>query len=169
MTINRNSDTILSCNSNEPGVTYTWLYQGSRLLPPGVHLIDARHLAILGATSSNVGTFTCVINKNGHEAASKINVTIVSDKAHVTSVVASPNRPQAGHRVDIHCNVTGYPYPSIYWSYTDTMGTTYIPSSTSFPDPTTIRINNFQPSLHGGTWSCIAKNSLGVDRLSIQM
>ncbi|KAL3885124.1 hypothetical protein ACJMK2_025222, partial [Sinanodonta woodiana] len=99
-----------------------------RLLPLGVHLIDGSHLAIIGAKSSNVGTFTCVINKNGHEAASKNNVTIVSDEylfnpftenAHVTSVIASPNPPQTGHRVDIHCNATGYPDPTIYWSYTD--------------------------------------------------
>ncbi|KAL3885032.1 hypothetical protein ACJMK2_025131, partial [Sinanodonta woodiana] len=32
MTINLNADTILSCTSNEPGVTYTWLYQGVRTL-----------------------------------------------------------------------------------------------------------------------------------------
>ncbi|KAL3885126.1 hypothetical protein ACJMK2_025224 [Sinanodonta woodiana] len=169
MSINLNADTILSCNSNESGVTYTWLYQGSKSLPLGVSIMRENHIAIIGADPSNVGTFTCVINKNGQQAASTTNVTIIPEKAHVTSVVASPNPPQTGHRADIHCNATGYPYPSIYWSYTDTMGMTYMPISTSYLDTTTVRIENFQPSLHGGAWSCIARNSLGVDRLSIMM
>ena len=50
----------------------------STSLPLGVSIIDRNHLAIIGAKSSNVGTFTCVINKNGHQAASKTNVTIIS-------------------------------------------------------------------------------------------
>ncbi|KAL3885129.1 hypothetical protein ACJMK2_025227 [Sinanodonta woodiana] len=169
MSINLNADTILSCNSNEPGVTYTWLFQGNKSLPLGVSIIGGNHLVIIGAKSSNVGTFTCVIYKNGHQAASTNNVTIISEKAHVTSVVASPNPPQTGDRVDILCDATGYPAPAIYWSYTDTMGLTHMTISTSFPNPTTVIIENFQPSIHGGIWSCIARNNLGVDRLSIQM
>ncbi|KAL3885035.1 hypothetical protein ACJMK2_025134 [Sinanodonta woodiana] len=169
MMININANTILSCTSSEPGVTYTWLYQGSRSLPLGVSVSRGNHLVIFGAKSSNVGTYTCVIYKNGHQAASDANVTIISVKAHVTSVVALPNPPQTGHIVDIHCIATGYPDPTIYWSYTDTMGMTIAPPEISYPDPRTVRINNFEPSFHGGTWWCIAINNMGVDRRSIQM
>ncbi|KAL3885223.1 hypothetical protein ACJMK2_025311, partial [Sinanodonta woodiana] len=157
---------LIDCRSQRNDVTYVWQFNGDSVLPPNVN-VSSHRLNIGLMTSSTVGNYTCIVYKNIFATSASVSVSIKEEKAHVSQVTTSP--PHTGTGLDITCHVTGYPEPNIRWSFTDPMGEKYMPPSYSNLTPNKIHIQNFQPSLHSGTWTCMARNFLGVDQKSIQI
>ncbi|KAL3885224.1 hypothetical protein ACJMK2_025312 [Sinanodonta woodiana] len=159
---------LIYCRSQRNDVTFEWQFNGSTTLPPNVKATGVT-LHIEFMEEATVGSYTCMASKNGLATSASVSVSVKEDKARVTQVTASPTHPGASHPLDVVCHVKGFPKPTIMWTFRDPMGQTYMPPGSSNPTPDRVHIDKFQPSLHSGTWTCMARNSLGVDQMSIQI
>ncbi|KAL3885228.1 hypothetical protein ACJMK2_025316 [Sinanodonta woodiana] len=160
---------LIDCHSQRNDITnYTWQFNGSSTLPRSVTAMGVTLYINLmeGATEGN---YTCIASKNGLATSASVWVSVKEEKARVIDVTASPTHPRANDRLDIVCYARGFPQPTIIWSFTDPMGQNYIPPGLSNQTPYKIHIDKFQPSLHSGTWTCMARNSVGVGQTSIQI
>ncbi|KAL3885221.1 hypothetical protein ACJMK2_025309 [Sinanodonta woodiana] len=159
---------MIDCHSQRNDVTYTWQFNGSFVLPSTVNARN-HFLDISFMTGAKAGNYTCIVSTNGLATSASVWVSVKEEKVHVSEMTTHPSHPWTDYQLDIVCHVTGYPEPIIRWTFTDPMGQTYIPPGLSNLTPNKIHIQNFQPSLHSGTWTCMARNSLGVDQKSIQL
>ncbi|KAL3885130.1 hypothetical protein ACJMK2_025228 [Sinanodonta woodiana] len=168
ISLNVHGNGRLDCVSGRNDVSFAWQFNGTSSIPQHVHVFR-NHLLIVSMTEAEVGMYTCIISHLETTAQVSTWLSMNAEKPHVAFVVASPSHPWTHHRVDIHCSVTGYPDPDIFWSFMDTMGLSYVPINVSYPDRATVRIDDFEPSLHSGKWSCIARNIIGVDNDFVQI
>ncbi|KAL3885226.1 hypothetical protein ACJMK2_025314 [Sinanodonta woodiana] len=159
---------LIDCHSQRNDVTFTWQFNGSSTLPQNVKVMGvALHIEFMEGTKE--GIYTCIVSKNGLATSASVTVSVKEEKARVTQVTASPTHPGANHPLDVVCHLKGYPQPIIIWSFRDPMGQTYMPPGSSNLTPDRVHLDRFQPSLHSGTWTCMARNSLGVDQMSINI
>ncbi|KAK3603634.1 hypothetical protein CHS0354_017353 [Potamilus streckersoni] len=169
MVLDFHSTGSLECASERNDVTFAWQFNGSATLPPHARVTN-ESLIIENMNVTEVGKYTCIISKNGLASATSVWVSIKEEKAHIYSMMTSPSyHPRTDDELNIFCRVTGYPEPTILWNFKDPMGLYYMPPDTSYRRPDVLHIQHFQPSVHSGTWTCMARNSLGADQNSLEI
>ncbi|KAL3885225.1 hypothetical protein ACJMK2_025313 [Sinanodonta woodiana] len=158
----------IECHSQRNDVTFGWQFNGNSTLPRTVK-VDGSSLRFEFMEEATQGSYTCIVSTNGLATSASVWVSVKEEKARVTQVTSFPTHPEANHLLNIECHVKGFPQPTIIWSFRDPMGHNYMPPGASNPTPDTVHIDSFQSSLHSGTWTCMARNSVGVDQMSINI
>ncbi|KAL3885115.1 hypothetical protein ACJMK2_025213, partial [Sinanodonta woodiana] len=151
----------LSCISAAHNVTYTWQFNGSSILAP--HALSHNEMLIIeNMTESEVGTYTCVVSNGGSTAESSIQVTIKEAPAHIVSVSSFPMHAVRGKELNLHCVVTGYPVPEVFWKFRNLNGMCFIPTNVMFPRDDMVYLSSYRPEVNRGHWTCTAINKLAT-------
>ncbi|CAH1797559.1 unnamed protein product [Owenia fusiformis] len=114
------------------------------------------------------GYYNCyvqVTDAAGNNVQEGRTVSVTAAPKILDAESSSDSTVREGENIDLHCNASGRPFPTILWTKG---GNAVLPGGGVTRLSSLLTISNAEPSFRG-TYMCTAMNEMGIDRRSIYL
>ncbi|XP_028850828.1 basement membrane-specific heparan sulfate proteoglycan core protein isoform X4 [Denticeps clupeoides] len=148
-------------------VRLEWKLSNNQPLPENVNVApDGSVITIKSAVAQNKGTYRCVAS-NLYGITQSFASLIVRESPQV-SVTKGPVRVRAGDPINLECQASGEPYPSVSWHRLDASRRTVLSSPLPMESNAVMQILVARPE-DRGIYVCKAQNNQGTTESQVEV
>ncbi|XP_066547238.1 basement membrane-specific heparan sulfate proteoglycan core protein isoform X4 [Amia ocellicauda] len=149
-------------------VRLEWKLANNQPLEDNVKLgPDGSVITIANARPSNQGTYRCVAS-NLYGITHSIVSLIVKVPPKVTVTPSGPVQVKVGDPINLECQATGEPRPSVTWHRVDTARRLVMTSPVPMDANAVMQVLVARPE-DAGTYACLARNSEGSSEVKVEV
>ncbi|XP_034151976.1 basement membrane-specific heparan sulfate proteoglycan core protein isoform X5 [Esox lucius] len=149
-------------------VRLEWKLSNNQPLPDNVNVgPDGSVLTISGVRSSNQGTYRCVAS-NLFGITQSIVSLIVRESPVAVVTPQGPVRVRVGEPINLECQASGEPRPSVTWHRLDNSRKTMLSSPVPMESNAVMQVLVARPE-DSGTYVCSARNNEGTTETKVEV
>ncbi|XP_047235897.1 basement membrane-specific heparan sulfate proteoglycan core protein isoform X4 [Girardinichthys multiradiatus] len=149
-------------------VRLEWKLANNQPLPDNVRVnSDGSIITISNARSKNHGTYRCVAS-NPFGITQTIVSLIVKESPAATVTPVGPVRVRVGEPINLECQSSGEPRPSVSWHRLDNNRKTTLSSPVPMDSNAVMQILVARPE-DSGTYVCVARNTEGTTETKVEV
>ncbi|KAM4611104.1 basement membrane-specific heparan sulfate proteoglycan core protein [Polymixia lowei] len=149
-------------------VRLEWKLSSNQPLPANVKVApDGSVIIITNARSSNQGTYRCVAS-NLFGITQSIVSLIVKESPVASVTPVGPVRVRVGEPINLECQASGEPRPSVTWHRLDSTRKTMLSSPVPMESNAVMQVLVARPE-DSGTYVCMARNNEGTSETRVEV
>ncbi|XP_014849228.1 PREDICTED: basement membrane-specific heparan sulfate proteoglycan core protein isoform X5 [Poecilia mexicana] len=154
--------------SGAPPVRLEWKLANNQPLPDNVRVnSDGSVITIVNARPGNHGAYRCVAS-NPFGITQTIVSLIVKESPGAIVTPAGPLRVRVGEPINLECQASGEPRPSVSWHRLDNNRKTTLTSPVPMDSNAVMQILVARPE-DSGTYVCVARNTEGTTETRVEV